>query len=136
MGENKREKKKKGMEEMEEGRGCIFLVVRDRNKTRRSPSIFRARNRHLKHIQTTIKMFAVQQTFATKTVQVNKVNKTTKASFVQDMKKVNTMSFCFLRLILSRQLPRQFFRTRGQYRSCNGKPKRPYLRVTRELHFS
>ena len=33
-------------------------------------------------------MFAVQQTFATKTVQVNKVNKTTKASFVQDMKKV------------------------------------------------
>ena len=34
-------------------------------------------------------MFAVQQTFATKTVQVNKVNKTTKASFVQDMKKVN-----------------------------------------------
>merc|ERR1711970_1656598 len=29
----------------------------------------------------------VQQTFATKTVQVNKVNKTTKASFVQDMKK-------------------------------------------------
>ena len=52
------------------------------------------------------KMFAVQQTFATKTVQVNKVNKTTKASFVQDMKKVNTMRFCFLRLILSRQLPR------------------------------
>ena len=37
---------------------------------------------------TLIKMFAVQQSFATKTVQVNKVNKTTKASFVQDMKKV------------------------------------------------
>ena len=33
----------------------FFLVVRDRNKTRRSPSIFRARNRHLKHIQTTEK---------------------------------------------------------------------------------
>ena len=133
----KEKKKKKGMEEIGRRKGVhFFLVVRDRNKTRRSPSIFRARNRHLKHIQTTIKMFAVQQTFATKTVQVNKVNKTTKASFVQDMKKVNTLRFCFLRLILSRQLPRQFFRTRGQYRSGNGKPKRPYLRVTRELHFS
>ncbi len=55
-------------------------------------------------------MFAVQQTFATKTVQVNKVNKTTKASFVQDMKKVNTLRFCFLRLILSRQFcPVSFF---------------------------
>jgi len=43
----------------------------------------------IQHIINLIKMFAVQQTFATKTVQVNKVNKTTKASFVQDMKKVN-----------------------------------------------
>lgn len=33
-------------------------------------------------------MFAVQQQFAVKTVQVNKINKQCKASFVQDMKKV------------------------------------------------
>ena len=57
-----------------------------------------------------IKMFAVQQTFATKTVQVNKVNKTTKASFVQDMKKVNKYApfVLFLRLNLGAIEPRQF----------------------------
>jgi hypothetical protein len=48
----------------------------------------RARITSLNTYVTFIKMFAVQQSFATKTVQVNKVNKTTKASFVQDMKKV------------------------------------------------
>ena len=53
-----------------------------------------SRIRHYSTHTTLIKMFAVQQTFATKTVQVNKVNKTTKASFVQDMKKVNLFFFC------------------------------------------
>ena len=54
-----------------------------------SSSLALSRIRHYSTHINLIKMFAVQQTFATKTVQVNKVNKTTKASFVQDMKKVN-----------------------------------------------
>ena len=65
-----------------------------------------SRIRHYSTHTTLIKMFAVQQTFATKTVQVNKVNKTTKASFVQDMKKVNKYApfVLFLRLNLGGNL--------------------------------
>ena len=51
----KEKKRRKGWKKWKKEGGAFFLVVRDRNKTRRSPSIFRARNRHLKHIQTTEK---------------------------------------------------------------------------------
>ncbi len=131
----KEKKRRKGWKKWKKEGGAFFLVVRDRNKTRRSPSIFRARNRHLKHIQTTENV-RCPTNFCHEDCPSQQSQQDDQGVLRPRHEEGKYNEILFFTPNSLKAIAPSVFSYKRTISLGNGKPKRPYLRVTRELHFS